>query len=384
MRQRVKPVDNQISWRQYQQLKSQKDLNFSKIGSINDDESEADHDSQYEYGSTIEEHNISHSESHVSSTGVQGISNKKSITNSNLKIRRNNELYDNVKFQTANRTKSNKKLNNVSSKTSPELVSSGFNTRQDSIHANEQPQVDLPKNVDNNYYDSLKTKLIDRSNVVNKWKPVRFKPQVEVGSDDSDIYEGETTEFDVNESEEFIEEVFENVNTSNPSQGIIKEAQSDEESSHEFQKVKFSTVKNYKINKKEESDIIDYLPNSESNQYNYLSNSNQNRNGYSNFIKGTKSYKPRLITCETKTNEINSTLENKDASTSPDNYRTLDNVASKANKLNDSTEMVNQLKGDTDTLSKNQSEVRYNVRTYSKIYSLRSGKKTLPSHLKSI
>lgn len=373
MRQRVKKYDNQISWKQYQQLSNHKDLNFSKIGSINEDESEPDHDSQYEYGSTIEEHNISHSESHVSSAGVQGISNKKSITNSNLKIKRDNELYDNVKFQTANRTRSNKKINNISSKTSPELVSSGFNTRPASIqNLNEPPQASLAKNVENNYYDSLRTKLIDRSNVVNKTKPVKFKPQVEVGSDDSDIYEGETTEFDVNESEEFIEEVFENVNTSNPSQGIIKEAQSDEESSHEFPKVKFSTVKNYKVNSKEESDILDYLPKedlnlpgSESNQYNFLSNSNQNRNGYSNFIKGTKSYKPRLITCETKTNEINSTLENKDSSTSPDNYRTLDHLASKASKLNDSTEIVNQLKGDTDTLSKNQSEIRQNVRIYS-------------------
>lgn len=366
MRQRVKRFDKKTTWKQYEEQNHHEDLNFSKIGTINEDESDYIRDSQYEYGSMIEEHNLSNNESYVSNAGARGISKKQSIKNSNSKIERDNELDTDAKFRSANKTKSNKKLNTISSKECPVLVSSSFNTKQTtSCKVIDQPRTYLANKTPDTKINSSRTRLIDKSNVVNKSKPIRHKPLIEIGSDDSDIYDGETTEFDVNENDEFTEEVFEYVDTSRRSQSIIKEARSEEESSYEFAKSKTSTVKNYKLSQKDES-ILNYIPreslnipHQKNNPYNHLSYSNKNRNGYNNFIKGNQSYKSRLVNYE-NANDINSTLENKYASTSPDNYQTLDPRETKASQLNDSFEHVNAHRGDTDTLS--QSEIHTKVR----------------------
>jgi hypothetical protein len=365
MRQRVKRFNNKTTWKQYEEQNHHEDLNFSKIGTINEDESDYIRDSQYEYGSMLEEHNLSNNESYISSAGARAISKKQSIKNSNSKIERDSELDTDAKYRSTNKTKSNKKLSNISSKESPALVSSSFNTKQTtSCKVIDQTQTHLANKTSDTKINSLRTRLIDKSNVVNKSKPIRHKPLIEIGSDDSDIYDGETTEFDMNDNDEFIEEVFEYVDTSHPSQSIIKEVRSDEETSYEFAKSKVSTVKNYKLSQNDES-ILDHIPEEgynlpyqKNNNYNHLSYNNKNRNGYSNFIKGNQSYKSRLVNYE-NANDINSTLENKYASTSPDNYQTLDPRETKASQLNDSFEHVNQHvnqhRGDTDVLS--QSEV---------------------------
>jgi hypothetical protein len=257
MRQSVKRFNNKTTWKQYEEQNGHEDLNFSKIGTINEDESDYIRDSQYEYGSMLEEHNLSNSESYISSVGARAISKKQSIKNSNSKIERDNELDTDAKFRS---TKSNKKLNNISSKESPVLVSSSFNTKQTtSCKVTDQRQTHLANKTSDVKINSLRTRIIDKSNVVNKSKPIRHKPLIEIGSDDSDIYDGETTEFDVNDNDEFCEEVFEYIDTTNRSQSIIKEVRSDEETSFEFSKSKVSTVKNYKLSQKGES-ILDYIP----------------------------------------------------------------------------------------------------------------------------
>ena len=78
---------------------------------------------------------------------------------------------------------------------------------------------------------------IDRSTCAQKAKPNNERPVVESKDDDSEIYEGEeASEFIPDENEVVIEEFYQSVNTSNPTEGIIPEANSELESSRDAAK----------------------------------------------------------------------------------------------------------------------------------------------------
>lgn len=102
-------------------------------------------------------------------------------------------------------------------------------------------------------------RYIDRSTCVQKAKPTRERPNIQIKDDESDIYEGDSpslkeSDYPNEDSDEFeeVDEVYQTINSSNFNDMTpavpIEEALSEEESSNELRKqqIKINDQKQHK------------------------------------------------------------------------------------------------------------------------------------------
>lgn len=355
------------SWKEYQANIEQNynaDINFSKIGTINDENFTDMNESCYEYGNILEENLSAQLESQPSSLNINSIRHNEGTRGSRTNI------LDSVAL--GSKSKSNRNLADSHKEKQPNyyterknysykpLAESGFNTKKSAAASStndksvkQKPSVRQTKPNSNNSSLIKSNKnlvYVDRSTCAQKAKPNNQRPLVEVQDDDSEIYDGEDnsfreSEFNQDQSEEFIEEIYQSINTSLPPDGPIAEVLSEEESSNEMQKRKPAfqnqKQKNLSTFDKNERDLKDYqsknyttketVPSTQENIYANLAKELKNvnrRNDYNNFIKGSKfnlSNKDRFRSEKYATNDMASTYDNKETAISPElNYATHD------------------------------------------------------------
>lgn len=208
--------------------------------------------------------------------------------------------------------------------------------------------------------------FVDRPASVHNNKPIHIKPSVDIGDDDSDIYEGEQvsfhkSEFDDDVSEQFVEveEVQESIASSKNTNLIIKEAEAELESSGDNLRKDQSDRKPPQLHFAQ-TYKLDYLPfgnlTGKRRNFEKLGITPSNRQYHQRHNTTQKELYSNSIPHKTKRGDtdVGFTNEDKQSLPLPEIYYLHTNLESKNDSefadFNSSVKIDNH-KGDTDTLS---------------------------------
>ncbi|CAI2381388.1 unnamed protein product [Moneuplotes crassus] len=328
---------------------------YSEIEAFGGTDEIDNNDSHEEYESMIEENISSYLHSNPSSVHIHQIASKKPIQSAGSSVIKSSDFHPH-------------------SKNNSELVEYDSNEPKRTYYEERIPSFnDIPQEAPKNRNRPKQSLLIDRSTCSQKAKPNKGRPTVVIKDDDSDIYDGTDTFND----DEFIEEVYESVDTSNISSKVIVEANSELEYSKELNKDKsFEKYRkesyNYIPNEVEEDHDQDQSFMRLSRSYEDYKVSDRSRKEESKYEDSS----PKINLKDYKDNR-ESIEKIKDTQSTHDNYPSYDY---RVTKIQDNLEKVDYHNGDEDTYSQRPSERKIELRDLGKVTSF---EKFFNTHIKS-